>query len=486
MKYLILILSGIGLILMPGCLTRPKYSTNSGLPSVPREFRAAWVASVANINWPSSPGLPIEIQKSEALYLLDLLDSLRYNAVILQVRPQCDALYKSDLEPWSYYLTGAQGVAPNPEYDPLDFWIDESHKRGIELHAWLNPYRAHHPEGGEVTDFSIIRQKPELVLALKDGYWWLDPSKAETQDHSYDVAMDLVDRYDIDGLHFDDYFYPYPSYNDNLDFPDHSSYVQYKSNGGDLSIGDWRRDHVNRFIKRVYKGIKRRKRYVKFGISPFGIWRPGFPESIKGFDQYDQLYADAKLWLSKGWVDYFTPQLYWPVNQIPQSFPVLLGWWLDQNKKQRYIWPGCNLTRLKGKAGHDEAINQIMITRGMVKKNSGIVHWSISPLIDDDSLRTALLEGPFSLDAVAPAMNWLRHGAPRAPRLADQDRLVMTEDITHIIFYYYEDNRWNFLVLPGYKKEISLSGLPFKQKKVMISVVNRYGVESPAIPIQLP
>ena len=309
----------LSLFLLSNCGTL-KPSTSSierSHPSLDREFRAAWVATVANINWPSNPGIPVDQQKEEALALLDLLERTNFNAVIFQVRPQSDALYKSELEPWSYYLTGEQGIAPSPFYDPLEFWVDEAHKRGIELHVWLNPYRAHHPSGGPISESSIVNTRSDLALELKGGYWWLDPSNKGTQQHSLDVVMDIVSRYDIDGVHFDDYFYPYPGYNGDEDFPDTESRTKYVKNGGSLSIGDWRRESVNTFIKDVYSAIKAEKPHVKFGLSPFGIWRPGYPASVEGFDQYEVLYADAKKWLNEGWVDYFTPQLYWPVNQIP-------------------------------------------------------------------------------------------------------------------------------------------------------------------------
>lgn len=317
---------------------------NPQLPTVPREFRAAWIATVANINWPSKPGLSTAEQKDEAIQLLDYLKNNNFNAVIFQVRPQADALYKSNFEPWSYFLTGKQNQAPSPYYDPLQFWIDESHKRGMELHAWLNPYRAHHTSSKDISNESIVKKNPEMVYRLKEGFYWMDPSKKETQDLTTKVVMDIVNRYDIDGIHFDDYFYPYPSYNGDQDFPDEKSYQQYLSNKGTLSKGDWRRASVNTLIENVYKEIKSSKPYVKFGISPFGIWRPGFPSSIKGFDQYEKLYADAKLWLNKGWIDYFTPQLYWPSYKLNMSFPVLLGWWQEENTHQRHLWPGINLS----------------------------------------------------------------------------------------------------------------------------------------------
>src|SRR5690606_36252281 len=257
-------------------------------PYVLEEFRAAWIATVANISWPSKPGLSTFEQKKEALELLDFLSTHNYNAVVLQVRPQCDALYQSELEPWSYYLTGEPGIAPSPWYDPLAFWVEEAHKRGLELHAWLNPYRAHHSAAKSITETSIVRKHPELVVELANGMWWMDPALEQTKKHSLAVVEDLVKRYNLDGIHFDDYFYPYDSYNNGKDFPDQKSWNTYLSAEGKMDRGDWRRDHVNDFIKRVYELIKSVKPYVKLGISPFGIWKPGYPASVVGFNQYDK------------------------------------------------------------------------------------------------------------------------------------------------------------------------------------------------------
>ncbi|MCK5740110.1 family 10 glycosylhydrolase, partial [bacterium] len=286
--YFLLIL--LFIITLTGCSTTPPKIAappQIDFPRADREFRAAWIASVANINWPSRPGLPVDVQQAEAIELLDMLQENNFNAVIFQVRPQCDALYSSELEPWSYYLAGEQGKAPEPFYDPLEFWINATHDRGLELHVWVNPYRAHHVVGGPVSNSSVVKKHPELVVKLKSGYWWLDPSLPGTRNHSEAVVMDLVRRYDIDGVHMDDYFYPYPSYNDNEDFPDNQSWATYQQNGGELSRGDWRRESVNIFIKDLYAAIKAEKPHVKFGLSPFGIWRPNFPPSISGFDQYE-------------------------------------------------------------------------------------------------------------------------------------------------------------------------------------------------------
>jgi uncharacterized lipoprotein YddW (UPF0748 family) len=478
----------LALLLLAGCATARSRAADTGLPPGPpraaREFRAAWVATVANINWPSEPGLPPEAQRREAIELLDLLQRLHFNAVILQVRAQADAFYESRLEPWSYYLTGEQGRGPDPAYDPLEFWIEEAHARGLELHAWLNPYRAHHPEGGPVTESSLVRTRPELVVPLSEGYWWMDPALRETREHSLAVVTDLVRRYDLDGIHFDDYFYPYPEYNGGADFPDSVSWTAYVQGGGRLSRGDWRRQAVNVFIRDVYRAIKREKPHVKFGLSPFGIWRPGHPESIRGFDQYGQLYADARLWLREGWIDYFTPQLYWPIGQIPQSYPVLLGWWAGENVRHRHLWPGINVGRGRGAGGAEETVDQIMVTRGMLADDPGTVHWSIGSLARSDTLATAVLEGPYLEQALVPASPWLDARPPAPPSVA-AERAGATllvgwahpdpGDVFLWVVYFRVGDEWSWRILPGTERQATLgAGI----SEIAVSAVDRSGNES--------
>lgn len=466
-KKLVPIITGIS-FLLNACATLKPTNLNSNVtisPKAPAEFRAAWVATVANINWPSKPGLNTKKQQEEAIALLDFLKVNNFNAVIFQVRPQADALYKSDLEPWSYYLTGEVGKAPDPYYDPLEFWIEAAHERGLELHVWLNPYRSHHKAGGALSEKSIVKTRPGLSVYLKEGYWWLDPAKKETQEHTTAVVMDIVKRYDIDGVHFDDYFYPYPSYNLNEDFPDDESWKAYQDKGGKLSRGDWRRESVNKLIQRLYKEIKSEKKYVKFGLSPFGIWRPRFPESVTGFDQYDQLYADARLWLNKGWIDYFTPQLYWEINRIPQSFPILLGWWAAENLMGRHLWPGISVNKGGGDKNNDEIINEIMISRGMLPKSKGIVHWSISSLVKNDSLSKAILSGPYKKQALVPASPWLDKKAPEPPVVttAFQGERVninwkhpAEKDIFRWVIYYQYGDKWDYQILNSKDRSFEL------------------------------
>ncbi|SMC66194.1 glycoside hydrolase family 10 protein [Moheibacter sediminis] len=376
------------------------------LPKFDREFRAAWIASVANINWPSKKNLTTEQQKAEAIYLLDMLKEHNFNAVIFQARPSGDALYASKFEPWSYFLTGETGRAPYPYYDPLEFWVEEAHKRGLELHVWLNPYRAHHSNGGKVSSQSIVNKMPSQIVKLKNGMYWFDPADKTTQDHASDVVMDIVKRYNIDGIHFDDYFYPYASYNGGADFPDYITWSAYQGSGGKLSRGDWRRENVNQFIKRIYKEIKEEKDYVKFGISPFGIWKPGFPNGVSGMSQYDELYADAKLWLNEGWIDYFTPQLYWPVDAPKQNFASLLNWWESENTHQRHLWPGLNTVEIRASDKPAEIIKQIEITRQLVPKSAGVAHWSTAGLTS--SMLYSLKAGPYKEKALIPKSPWLK------------------------------------------------------------------------------
>jgi len=265
-------------------------------PAAAREFRGVWVATVGNLDWPSKPGLSTAKQKAELLAILDRASSLKLNAVILQVRPACDALYASEFEPWSEVLSGKMGQAPQPLYDPLAFAVEETHNRGMELHAWFNPYRARQTTAKTpASPNHISRTHPELVRTY-GSHLWLDPGEQAVQDHSINVILDVVKRYDIDGVHLDDYFYPYPekgASHNAIDFPDDPSWRRYQRGGGQLNRDDWRRENVNQFIGRLYTEIKNTKPWVKFGVSPFGIWRPNNPPGTKGMDAFQELHADS-------------------------------------------------------------------------------------------------------------------------------------------------------------------------------------------------
>ena len=478
------------ILLAAACTPARQTVSTPPRPKAPAEFRAAWVATVANINWPSRPGLSTTEQQAEAVRLLDFLREHNFNAVIFQVRPQADALYQSNLEPWSYYLTGKQGQAPSPYYDPLAFWVEEAHRRGLELHVWLNPYRAHHVSGGEVSDSSVVRRMPADVVHLREGYWWFDPVKKATQDHGAAVVNDIVKRYDIDGVHFDDYFYPYPSYNGDADFPDNDSWTAYKKAGGKLSRADWRRDAVNQFIQRVYHDIKSTKKHVKFGLSPFGIYRPGFPPAISaGFDQHNELYADARLWLNKGWIDYYSPQLYWPIDRVALSFPVLLGWWKEENKMQRHLWPGISVGKDSSRLNVHETVSKIMITRGMMPEDMGVVHWHIGSVADNPNMAKALLEGPYKTPALVPASPWLNTVAPAQPsftqeEVGDSMRIrwehPRPEEVFRWVVYLRYGSQWSYKMPTGSERSVTVPLVSGKQRLAVagVTAVGRTGNES--------
>src|ERR1700730_11972536 len=390
-------------------------------PPVRREFRAAWIATVENIDWPSEPGLSTRQQQQELLGILDRAAALRLNAVILQVRPAADAMYASPYEPWSEYLTGRMGRAPNPWYDPLEFAVTEAHRRGLELHAWFNPYRARHPSARSAPSPNHISvTHPELVKRY-GSMLWMDPGEPAVRDQTVAVVLDVVQRYDIDGVHIDDYFYPYKERDRRgrtIEFPDGNSWRTYVRSGGSLSRDDWRRANVDSLIHQVYVRIKATKPWVKFGISPFGVWRPGNPPQIGGFDSYAELYGDSRKWILNGWADYFTPQLYWPTFREDLSYPVLLQWWVEQNAKGRHIWPGNYLDKVTGTPTGwpaQELLEQIGLTRGQ-RGATGNVYFSMrSFMFGRDSLPEKLVAGPYATRTLVPASTWLDSVPPLQP-----------------------------------------------------------------------
>ncbi len=454
----------------------PIASTNLP-PPTPREFRAAWIATVANIDWPSKKGLPVAQQQQEIIRIVDRTKELNLNALIFQVRPAADALYPSTLEPWSEYLTGEQGKMPDPYYDPLKMWVEESHKRGIELHAWFNPYRARHTSAKSPNaPLHIANTNPELVKNY-GGYLWMDPGEAEAAQRTLDVILDVVRRYDIDGVHVDDYFYPYPvnvpgssvgnSAPVEQDFPDDAAWQRYVVLGGGLARADWRRDNVNRLMQKIYESVHREKPWVRFGISPFGLGRADRrPPGIEGFSQYDKLYADVELWLNKGWLDYLVPQLYWPIEQRAQAFEPLLDYWRSENKLKRHVWPGLFTSRVDNTEKSwpvDELLRQISLTRTK-KMEQGHVHFSMVALVENrrgisDQLKANLYKNP----ALIPAAPWLSATPPTPPVLnVYTDGVARTRTIElssfersasghawHLVAWIRVGGIWQFVIGPA-------------------------------------
>tara|TARA_R110000782_G_scaffold57258_18_gene119757 strand:+ start:55096 stop:56649 length:1554 start_codon:yes stop_codon:yes gene_type:complete len=397
--------------------------TPFSMPRPTREFRGAWAATVDNIDWPSKPGLPASVQKTEIDRILDTARDLELNAIFLQVRPTADAVYRSSIEPWSAFLTGRQATPPSPEYDPLQYWIDGAHARGIDLHAWVNPFRARHPKSIGPDDAShVTRMFPKLVRSYNE-YLWLDPGAAQAREITARVIDDLLTRYDIDGVHMDDYFYPYPK--PGAPFPDAAIYETYRRNGGTLSQEDWRRENINRCIRDFGALVRRRRPGAIFTVSPFGIWRPEHPPGVKGFDAYAGLYADSRRWLQEGWVDALLPQLYWPIASPGQPFEPLMEWWLSQNTAARHLWPGIYLTRIQPEADGpgagwktEEIVDQIRLVQRSTKA-TGFALFSMVGMADNrrgitDQLRSGPLAGP----ALVPESPWLGAPSPAAPSVA--------------------------------------------------------------------
>lgn len=470
------------------CSTLAVAPAGEGPEPPPREFRGVWVATVANLDWPSRPGLSAGEQKREAIAILDECVRLNLNAVIWQARPAGDALYDSGKEPWSHYLTGRQGEAPG--YDPLAFWVGEAHQRGLELHAWFNPYRVRHSGASDITlaDSHIANHRPEWVVELADGHLWLLPTEGGVEDHTIDVIMDVVRRYDIDGVHFDDYFYPYASSLGGRSFPDDKSWRRYREDGGTLARGDWRRGAVNSLVERLYREVKAERPSVRVGISPFGIWQPGHPPGITGLNPFEVLHADSRHWLREGWLDYMTPQLYWPIHQTAQSFPVLLRWWREQNIHGRHLWPGLGTFWItsnppRHRKTPNDVVAEIMVTRGIVAENTGHVHFRMQWFLNHPELGEALLEGPYRERALVPASPWLG----RTPHPPPDVRINRRGD--HLQFswgpaggappflwvvYTERGGRWSHEILPGTARSHTTA----PAARAAVTAIDRLGNES--------
>jgi uncharacterized lipoprotein YddW (UPF0748 family) len=427
-------------------------------PAPAREFRAAWVATVANIDWPSAPGLSAAAQRAEAINVLDRARTIGLNALVLQVRPAGDALYPSALEPWSEVLSGVQGKAPwlagEAAWDPLAFWVEEAHKRGLELHAWFNPYRARHSSAKSplVLPHIGLRQ-PQAVRTYGDQLW-MDPGEPAAVAQTLAVVADVVRRYDIDGVHIDDYFYPYPlpvptaaaqpgapaipapataaswplgnaaavaaAAPAEVPFPDDEPYAAYRLKGGPLARDDWRRANVDTMVQALNRTVHDTKPWVRFGVSPFGVGKPELrPPGVVGFSQYDKLYADAERWLQNGWLDYLAPQLYWQINREGLQFPVLLDYWVGQNKAQRHIWPGLFTSQIKVPPNPmwpaRELLDQVQLQRTRPQA-TGHIHFSMVALMQDrEGIATLLQLGPYAQPALVPATPWLDGSGSATP-----------------------------------------------------------------------
>ncbi len=495
----------LSILLLAGCVSAPKIVENP--PPAPREFRGVWVATVNNIDWPSAKGLSADQQRAEAIAMLDKARALNLNAVIFQVRPAADAIYPSPFEPWAEYLGGKQG--DDPGYDPLKFWVEEAHRRGLQLHAWFNPYRARHNLAK--SDFApshIAKTHPASVKTYGD-FWWMDPGDAFASQRTVEVVTDVVRRYDVDGAHIDDYFYPYPIPDPrapkpkagepvaNVDFPDQPSWDLYRRGGGKLTRDDWRRQNVDQLVERLYHAIHAVKPNVLFGVSPFGLGRPDRrPDGIKGFSQYDKLYADVELWFEKGWLDYLAPQLYWRLEQKEQAFDVLLDYWTRQNTQHRHLWPGLFTSAINETPktwAPGDILKQIEVMRARAPGAGHIQYSMIALMQDRQGVTTKLQAGPYAGATLTPVTPWLETAAPPAPTLKKgrdgkvtilpgkaEGKKPARETANYAIWRRF-GSEWRFAVQPAGETVALANGAD----AVVVSAVDRLGNESARVALTL-
>lgn len=386
----------------------------AGAPALPREFRAAWVATVDNIDWPSKPGLRADDQRAEIKRIVAECARLGLNAIMLQIRPTSDALYASPTEPWSAFLTGASGRPPRPEYDPLEVWLDEAHQAGLDLHAWINPFRVRHPKSlGPDAENHVSKTRPDLVRRV-GPYLWLDPGEPAARDYALSVISDVLERYAIDGVHFDDYFYPYP--NEKTPFPDEST---FRRHGAGRGLAEWRRANIDGFVLAVRSLVRESRPGTLYTISPFGIWRPEHPAGVKGFDAFEGLHADSRRWLREGWVDALMPQLYWTIDSSGQPFGPLLDWWRQQNPRGRHLWPGLYLTRIKQPGETPswephEIVRQIEMLRSRSGAD-GFALFSMVGLLEDRRGIAGRIRAACDRPAFCPESPWAGSSRPKRP-----------------------------------------------------------------------
>ncbi len=425
------------LLLMAGGVFA-QVQTGSAYPK--REFRAAWIQSVNG----QFRGMPTEKLKQNLIGQLNSLQKAGINAIIFQVRPEADALYASRLEPWSRFLTGVQGKEPEPYWDPMQFMIDECHKRGMEFHAWINPYRTKTTLKSELAPNHVYNIHPEWFVTYGDQLYF-DPALPESRRHICMVVSDIVSRYDVDAIHMDDYFYPYPI--KGKDFPDDASFARF--GGGFSNKGDWRRSNVNVLIKKLHETIREIKPWVKFGVSPFGIYRNESSDPLgsktKGLQNYDDLYADVLLWAREGWIDYNIPQIYWHIGHPVADYETLVKWWA-RNTENRPLFIGQSVMNTVQNADpKNPSINQLprkMALQRAYQTIGGSCQWPASAVVENaGKYRDALIAEYHKYPALPPVFDFMDNEAPAKVR---RMKSVWTED-GYILFW----------TAPKYKEEMN-------------------------------
>lgn len=404
-----------------------------------REFRGAWM-QVINGQY---NGLSTYEMQQKLAHQLDVLQADGVNAVIFQIRPECDALYDSKIEPWSRFLTGVQGQRPTPNWDPLQWMIEQCHKRGMELHAWINPYRARIASTKEMAANHIAVQHPERTFAYA-GQLILNPALKENRDYICRVVDDIVSRYDVDGLHMDDYFYPYPN---GQAIPDEAYYSADKR--GFNNIGDWRRDNVNLFVKQLYETVHARKPWVKVGISPFGIYRnqrtdPKNGSATFGLQCYDDLYADVLLWVNNGWLDYCAPQLYWEIGNKAADYQTLIKWW-NKFAANRPLFIGESIERtVKYPDTSNPNSNQMPAKHRLhqsLPNVDGTILWYADAVVKNmGNYGSVLRNNYWRHPALQPLMPFIDHKAPQKPRKV---KVIRTDDGPVLFWTAPKGKKWN-------------------------------------------
>ena len=393
-------------------------------PYPKREFRGAWIQAVNG----QFRGIPTEKLKQTLIDQLNSLQGAGINAIIFQVRTEADALYASQLEPWSRFLTGVQGQAPSPYWDPMQFMIDECHKRGMEFHAWINPYRVKTSLKSELSANHLYNIHPEWFVTYNNQLFF-DPALPESRRHICMVVADIVSRYDVDAIHMDDYFYPYPA--KGMDFPDDASFARY--GGGFTNRADWRRSNVNILIQKIHETIRGLKPWVKFGISPFGIYRNEKNDPLgsktNGLQNYDDLYADVLLWARNGWVDYNIPQIYWQIGHPAADYETLVKWWA-KNTENRPLFIGQSvMNTIQNADPKNPSMNQLprkMALERAYQTIGGSCQWPASAVVENaGKYRDALVQEYHKYPALVPVFDFMDDKAPGKVRKVKK---VWTED----------------------------------------------------------
>ena len=478
MRFLLILLLTISAQLSPAANYVP---SNEQPPAFPREFRGAWVACVYNIDWPSKPGLSAATQKAELRNLIAKAAEYKLNAIIFQVRPNADAVYYSKYEPFSHWISGTMGKSSG--YDPLAYCIAEAHRKGIEVHAWFNPFRALPNANMAASSKHVTRTNPSEIKKFRT-YKWMNPASSFARQRALNVMLDVARRYDIDGIHIDDYFYPYPQVNKD------GSPKQIFPDGKNPAS---RRYYVDAFVKQMYSSIKQVKPHLRVGISPFGIWKPGVPSgTTANINAYEHLAADSRKWLKNGWCDYLSPQLYWRVKS-DQSFTKLLSWWRGESEGSPYkrpVWPGIATDRVMSTTDPgrpaSEILNQVNLSRQIGNNWAGHVHWSMKSLMQNrGGVTTKLKGGAYVAPALIPPMSWVPSQATTSPKaqfsLKSGSTTITWPKVPGASKYTVQirqANRWHSIIVT-YGNGASIKGRP---DAIAISSVTRTGITSkPAV-----